>query len=305
MGARTARLRQLKTLAWAVPAALVVLLLIVLIAKWLREQSGVHDFLATFPGATPLPDGAPVGIPAWLGWQHFFNLFFIVLIIRSGWLVRTVQRPSAYWTRNNAGLIRTKGSPKKISFDLWLHLSLDVLWLVNGAVFVILLFVSGQWMRVVPTSWEIVPNALSAALQYASLNWPTDNSWANYNSLQVLAYFATIFIAAPLAAITGVRMSGAWPANAKINRTYPIELARAVHFPVMLYFVLFIVVHVTLVLATDALRHLNFMFAARDDDSWTGFIYFGISLVVIVAAWIACRPIVLRSIAQLTGKVSR
>jgi len=293
-------------LVWVVPVAIIALALVVLAARWMRELPAVQDFIARYPGETHLPDGAPVGLPAWIGWQHFFNVFLMVLIIRSGWIVRTKQRPAAHWTRNNTGLVRTKNPPKKISLDLWLHLSLDAIWFVNGIVFVVLLFASGQWMRIVPTSWDIFPNALSTLIQYASLNWPTENGWVNYNSLQVIAYFLTVFIAAPLAAITGIRMSGAWPAKArKLNKVYPVQLARAIHFPVMLYFVLFIIVHVTLVFATGALRNLNHMFASRDDGSWAGFWIFAVSLVVITAAWLAARPLVLRPIASLGGKVSR
>ena len=57
-----------------------------------------------------------------------------------------------------------------------------------GLIDCVLLFVTGQWMRVIPTSWEVFPNALSAALQYVSLDWPTENGWVNYNGLQQLAY---------------------------------------------------------------------------------------------------------------------
>ena len=142
-------------------------------------------------------------------------------------------------------------------------------------VFAVLLFATGQWMRIVPTSWDVFPNALSAALQYASLNWPTENGWVNYNALQLLTYFITVFIAAPLAFITGLRMSSAWPKKAAgLNKAFPIEWARAVHFPVMIYFVAFIVVHVFLVLATGALRNLNHMYAVTDDDGWLGFWFF-------------------------------
>jgi thiosulfate reductase cytochrome b subunit len=272
----------------------------------MRTLPAVQSFLAEYPGHTELPAGAPAGLPAWLGWQHFLNAFFILLIIRSGWQVRTTARPKTHWTRNNKGLIRTKNPPSKISLDLWFHLTMDALWVLNGIVFVVLLLVTGQWIRIIPTSWDIIPNALSAALQYASLNWPTENGWLNYNALQVLAYFTTVFIAAPLALVTGLRMSGAWPKTAaKLNRAYPIELARAIHFPVMLYFVFFIIVHVALVLATGALRNLNHMYAARDDGSWVGFWIFAASLAVMIAAWFLARPLFLRPIASLTGKVSR
>lgn len=275
--------------------------IVVQLTRWFLGLDFMQDFIATYPGETPLPEGAPVGLPAWLGWQHFFNVFLIVLIIRSGLQVRTERRPPAYWTPR-----WSKGGQGRISLTLWFHQSLDALWLLNGLVFVVLLFTTGQWMRVVPTSWEVLPNAVSAGLQYLSLDWPLENGWVNYNSLQVLAYFATIFIAAPLAALTGVRMSGLWPKNATtLNRVYPVEWARAVHFPVMLYFVAFIVVHVTLVFLTGALRNLNHMYAAQDSGGWLGFWIFVASLVVIAAAWIAARPTVLAPIAGLFGKVGR
>ncbi len=289
-----------------IPVALLLLLAVVLIAQWLRRLPAVQSFLTEFPGESPLSAGAPVGFPAWLGWQHFLNTFIIALIIRSGWMVRTNQRPGAYWTRNNNGAIRTKNPPNKISLDLWFHLFLEPLWILNGIVFYILIFTTGQWMRLVPTSWDVFPNAVSTAIQYASLNWPTENGWVNYNGLQLLAYFTTVFIAAPLAFITGIRMSGAWPANAKkLNKLYPIEVARAIHFPVMLYFVIFIIVHITLVMATGALRNLNHMYAMRDDTSWVGFWIFAASLVIIIVTWIAAQPLLLRPIAALTGRLSR
>jgi thiosulfate reductase cytochrome b subunit len=279
--------------------------LAVALVRFLLSTPWGMDFLAAYPGEYHLPEGAPVGFPAWLGWQHFFNVFLMVLIIRTGLQVRTEKRPSVFWSpRSN--------NRRKISLNLWFHQSLDILWLVNGVIFVVLLFLTGQWMRIVPTSWEVFPNAVSAGLQYVSLDWPTENGWVNYNALQQLAYFVTVFLAAPLAAITGVRMSGVWPKNATgLNKAYPVEWARAVHFPVMLYFVAFIAVHVFLVFATGALRNLNHMYAAQGStdpdayaDNWTGFWFFAASLVVIAAAWIAARPLVLAPIARLFGKVS-
>lgn len=277
----------------------------VLAVRWLLSTPWGVEFLAAYPGEYHLPETAPVGFPAWLGWQHFFNGFLMVLIIRSGLQVRRQHKPAATWS--------PRWNPaRKISLNLWFHQSLDILWLVNGVIFVVLLFVTGQWLRIVPTSWEVFPNAISAALQYVSLDWPTENGWVNYNSLQQIAYFATVFLAAPLAAITGVRMSGVWPKDAKtLNRTYPVEWARAVHFPVMLYFVVFIAVHVFLVFATGALRNLNHMYAAQGSvdpnayaDNWTGFWFFVASLVVIAAAWVAARPLVLAPIARLFGNLS-
>jgi thiosulfate reductase cytochrome b subunit len=274
-------------------------------ARWLLSTAPMQDFLVAYPGAYELPATAPIGIPAWLGWQHFFNAFLLALIIRTGLQVRREKRPRVFWNprRDRKG---------RITLALWFHQGLDLLWLANGAVYVVLLLVTGQWMRIVPTSVEVFPNALSAMLQYASLDWPTENGWVNYNSVQQLAYFGVVFVAAPLATITGVRLSKLWPKNApRLSRLVSDEWARRIHFPVMIFFVLFIVVHVALVLATGALRNLNHMYAAQgsiDPDAyagnWTGFWIFVASVAVMVGGWIAARPRVIAPIARLFGTVT-
>lgn len=262
------------------------------------------NFLERYDGHSTLPESAPVGIPVWLSWQHFFNVFFMVLIIRTGIQIRYERKPSAYVT--------PKRFKKKISLTLWFHLTLDILWVVNGIVFIILLFVTGHWMRIVPTSWDVFPNALSAGLQYLTLDWPTENGWVHYNALQLLSYFAVVFIAAPLAIISGFRMSSFWSKNwTKASQLYPAPLARKIHTPVMLFFVIFIIIHVVLVIGTGLLRNLNTMYASQGDvdpsvyaDNWTGFFIFLGSLVVIAAAWIAARPSLLAPVARLFGKVT-
>ncbi|SIS11561.1 cytochrome b/b6 domain-containing protein [Microbacterium sp. RURRCA19A] len=271
--------------------------MLVLLTRWLLSTPAGAAFLAAYPGEYPLPAAAPVGLPPWLGWQHFLNVFFLVLIVRSGLQVRHQKRPTAFWS--------SRRDPRhKISLTLWLHQALDVLWITNGVVFLVLLFATGQWMRIVPTSWDAIPNALSAAAQYVSLDWPTENGWLNYNALQQLAYFTIVFVAAPLAIVTGVRMSGVWPREApRLNRAYPVEWARAVHYPVMLFFVAFTVVHVGLVLATGARRNLGHMYAAQDGDGWLGVALFAASIAVIAAGWLAARPLVIAPIARLFGNV--
>jgi thiosulfate reductase cytochrome b subunit len=279
---------------------LVAAALAVLVARWLVGIDGVRAFLVRYPGETHLPEGASLGFPGWVRWQHFLNLFFMVLIIRSGIQIRREQRPAAYWTPGWA-----KSGQGKISLTTWFHQCLDALWLLNGALFILLMFVTDHWMRIIPTSWEVFPNALSALLQYLSLDWPTENGWVNYNSLQQLMYALTIFIAAPLAAATGFRMSSLWPKNAKrLSQAYPVEVARMLHFPVMLYFVAFVIVHVALVFSTGALRNLNHMYAGQDVMNWTGFWIFLGSLVLIAGAWFAARPFLLAPAASLMGKVS-
>lgn len=285
------------TLGAGLVGIVILAAIVVGLTRLLLGTDTMQDFITTYPGEYEKPSSLEEGFPAWLSWQHFLNMFFMILIIRTGIQINQTRRPKGYWTPKKGG--------KKISLTLWTHLSLDLLWIINGAVFFIMLFATGQWMRIVPTSWEVFPNALSAGLQYLSLDWPTERSWASYNSLQELTYFLTVFIAAPLSIISGWRMSSYWPKNnAALNKILPIGFARAIHLPVMVYYVVFICIHVFLVLATGALRNLNHMYAGQDVENWVGFGWFVASLIVIIAGFFAIRPVIIAPIAKLFGQVT-
>jgi DMSO/TMAO reductase YedYZ molybdopterin-dependent catalytic subunit/thiosulfate reductase cytochrome b subunit len=216
------------------------------------------------------------------------------------WLRVGPPVPEGYWTANDdtvalPGQFGLPGFRHSIGLARWWHLGADVLWLLNGAIFYVLLFATGQWRHVVPMSWDVFPNAASVAIQYLSLNWPTDNGWNAYNGLQLLAYFTTIFIAAPAALVTALGMSPALSMRlTAISKRLNLQHARSLHFLVLVYFIFFIIVHVTLVFATDALRNLNHMFAARDDTSWIGFWIFAAAMVVVAIGWVAATPFTIR-----------
>ena len=138
-----------------------------------------------------------------------------------------------------------------------------------------------------------------------TLDWPVENGWVNYNnSLQQLMYFIVVFIAAPLAAITGARMNHSAEGREDAEQDLPGGGGARLHFPTMLFFVLFILTHVFLVFATGALRNLNHMFGGTDVVNWTGFWLFAAAIAVTAAGWYAARPLVLAPIAKLFGQVS-
>lgn len=291
-------------MAWILPVAAVTLILLALVARWLLALPGVHDFVDRYPGTMPLPAKSPVGFPVWLNVLHFVNILFMAFIVRTALNIRSKRRPPNFFTRRNDGLIRTVGAPRRMSIHVWLHLTVDLLWVLAGLAYIILLFATGQWVRIVPTSWEVIPNALTAGLHYAAFEWPTENAWVNYNSLQVLAYFTTVFIAAPLAILTGIRLSNAWPLDApRLNRVLPERLIRWLHNAALWYFVAFTVVHVLLVAFTGILRNLNMMFAGNDSSSWVGLIICVLGLDVIMALWMIIRPKTVAAIARVFGKV--
>ncbi|MFV8395903.1 cytochrome b/b6 domain-containing protein [Corynebacterium hindlerae] len=271
---------------------LVVLLAVAILAARAVVAGAAAEFIARYPGVAPTPENTPVGLPAWLGWSHFFNFFLMVMIIRTGLQIRGERKPPANFTSK---------SGKKVSLTIWFHTSMDLLWLLNGVVFLVLLFATGQWMRIVPTSVDVFPNMASAALQYLAMDWPAENGWIHYNALQQVAYFVTVFVAAPLAAATGFRMSNWWP-NAWTF--FPVEVARKIHFPTMVYFVLFIVGHVFLVFATGMKKNLGHIFAASPDGGWLGVGLFLVSLLVTAGAVFAAKPLVLAQLARPFGEVT-
>jgi hypothetical protein len=102
--------------------------------------------------------------------------------------------------------------------------------------------------------------------------------------------------------VDGAIESGLWLTNCGVRLV--AELARAIHFPTMLFFVLFILIHVFLVFSTGAVRNLNHMVGGTDAVNWTGFWFFSAAIATTAAGWFAARPIVLAPIAKLFGQVS-
>jgi thiosulfate reductase cytochrome b subunit len=308
-------------LLWLLPLGFVVLLVAVAAAKGLRNMPVVQRFVDRYPGTTTSGTG-PRGMPVWADALHFVNLFLMVFIIRSGWQI-LADHPRLYWTRHSTpgrewfraqrpvpetplwtakqdsislpAQVGLPGLRHSIGLARWWHLGTDTLWLCTGVTFYVLLFATSQWRRVVPTTWTVFPNAASVLIQYLSLDWPTEHGWTAYNGLQLLAYFVTIFVAAPLALITGLGMSPALSTRFKrVSRVLSIQTARSLHFLVMVWFVAFIVVHVTLVFTTGLLRNLNHAYASRESNSWLGFGIFAASMVVVIVAWVAATPFTLR-----------
>jgi methionine sulfoxide reductase catalytic subunit len=281
-------------LLWLLPIGWGLLIAAVAIAQGLRNMTAVQRFMARYPGTLTSP-GAHPGLPWWVDVQHFLNALFMIFIIRAGIQI-LADHARLYWTRHSTpgrdwfrfqkpipedplwtakqdsvslpGQVGLPGLRHSIGLARWWHLGTDMLWLLNGAIFYVLLFSTGQRRRIVPASWDVFPSAVSVLIQYLSLHWPTESGWTAYNSLQLLAYFITVFVAASLALITGLGMSPALSTRIKpVRRVASIQVARSLHFLALIWFLFFIVTHVTLVFTTGLLRNLNHIYAGRNDSS--------------------------------------
>ena len=316
---------------WLVPLGIVGLVLSIAVAREITRYGWYHDFITEYPGtSTRYVQPVKSGFPWWLRWQHFLNLLFMMFIIRAGvqiladhprlyvnagckpdteWMRlrgpvpadrRDTADPEGTWTAklDSVALPKQLGIPgirHSIGLARWWHFSFDLLWLVNGVVFFVLLFSTDQWKRLVPTSWDVFPNALSTALQYLSLQLPQNAGFSAYNALQLLAYFITVFIAAPLALVTGLLQAPAiagrfGTAAGLLNR----QVARTIHFGVLMWMLVFIVVHTLMVMVTGFVDNVNHMTLGTDTHSYLGVVLYLAWMAVVVAFWLVASPFTLK-----------
>jgi methionine sulfoxide reductase catalytic subunit len=215
-----------------------------------------------------------IDFPSWLRFAHFINLIFITLLIRSGIEILSAlpklyfnddATPGSEWIK----FTRKKMPKDKLwisldeeeSFSSWIalpghknlglgrhwHFFSMIFWFANGVAYYILLFTSGEWIRLIPTSWDIFPQAVKDAMIYATLHFPPQGD--PYNPLQQLTYFGVVFLLGPFMIATGAAMSPAiaarFPRYQKIFRGR--QVARSLHFLGMVAFILFIIVHIIMV----------------------------------------------------------
>jgi sulfoxide reductase catalytic subunit YedY len=258
----------------------------------------------------------PKGFPVWVNISHWVNFFFFVLIIRSG-LSILVDHPRLYWNdgctpetewirftpvkvpddkvwtakedaRYISPVIALPGYRHTIGIARVWHFLTVPFFVLNGAVFILLLFCTNQWKRLVPASWKIFPDTWNVFVHYATFNMPVEpNGFYHYNAIQQLSYFSVVFILAPLAMLTGMAMSPAienrfhWFPKLFGNR----QSARSIHFLVMIAYVIFIIIHVSLVAATGLVRNMNHITIGTDNtSSFTG-LYIGLGIILTTVAF--------------------
>lgn len=259
---------------------------------------------------------SPRGFPYWIILTHWINVFFLIILIRSG-LSILMDHPRLYWNHGcEPGTEWLKFTPINVPADrVWTakedaryispilglpgyrhtvgiarcwHFIHVPFFLLNGIVFVTLLFLTDQWLRIIPTSWQIIPDAWSVFVHYATLNMPAEpNGYYEYNALQKLSYFGVVFLLPPLAMLSGMAMSPAienrfhWFPKLFGNR----QGARSVHFLVMCGYLVFLMIHVFMVASTGLIRNMNHITLGSDDQTDPTGLYIGIGIILTIIAF--------------------
>lgn len=294
-------------------------------------------------GEAPVPVVmASLGFPVWLRVAHLINLFFIGYLVRSGIQILGAY-PRLYWNEHSApGTEWLKFTRKPIPRDRvwttleqeqdvspWLaqpggnslglgrhwHFFSVVFWILNGIVYVILLFVSGEWQRLIPTSWAIIPAAWRTFITYATFHIPPASEFHPYDPLQQLTYAAVVFLLGPFLILTGAAQSPA------IEAQYPWygklfggrQAARSLHFLGLLAVVAFTLVHTALVFITGLGRNMDDIVLGQHDANQALAVKIGLSVIALIfiiyglTAWYSRRQprIVQRSLGAVIGLLTR
>jgi DMSO/TMAO reductase YedYZ molybdopterin-dependent catalytic subunit/thiosulfate reductase cytochrome b subunit len=217
--------------------------------------------------------------PYWVVVTHFLNTFLLLLLARSGLEVLSAL-PKLYWYDDcPPGREWLRLSKKMLSADsrkLWSsleeeeswspvvalpgrknlglgrywHFMTIQFWILTGAVYIVMVFVSGYWHYLVPTSWSIVPESIRAVGTYLHFQLPAPLPGQPFEAAQTLAYFLVIFVLAPFQILTGAAMSPSvlarFPWFGKIFGGK--QGARSLHFLGLCAFAAFTILHTFLVI---------------------------------------------------------
>lgn len=224
----------------------------------------------------------PPFFPLWIVVTHFLNIFFMLLLARSGLEVLSAF-PKLYWhddtppgrqwlrlSKKTFGANSRRPwttldeevswSPaialpgrKNLGLGRHWHFMTVQFWILTGAVYVALVFATGYWHYLVPGNWSIFPDSIKAVGSYLQFQIPAKIPGQPFEPAQKLSYFLVIFVLAPLQIASGAAMSpsviGRFPWYAKLFGGK--QGARSWHFIGLCLFAVFTVVHTAMVIIHD------------------------------------------------------
>jgi DMSO/TMAO reductase YedYZ molybdopterin-dependent catalytic subunit/thiosulfate reductase cytochrome b subunit len=268
--------------------------------------------------------------PIWLVIGHFANILFMLFMVRSGLEILSAFPkfylsddcpPGKEWLRLTRRVYSAEAAHPWSSLDEeeswspvialpgrknlglgrhWHFMSLQF-WVANGAAYIAMLFATGWWRTMVPTSWSIFPDSVRDVGYYLMFKIPPKIPGMPFDHVQMLSYFVVVFILAPFQVLSGAAMSpsiaGRFPWYTRLFGGR--QRARSLHFLGMCAFVVFIVVHTAMVIINDlpnlwtvmVLGHVESApYHGQTEALIIGFLgLFGVVVVSVVATWFSRR----------------
>jgi DMSO/TMAO reductase YedYZ molybdopterin-dependent catalytic subunit/thiosulfate reductase cytochrome b subunit len=217
--------------------------------------------------------------PVWIVITHFANILFMLFMVRSGLEILSAFPkfylsddcpPGKEWLRLTRRVYSADAAHPWSSLDEedawnpvialpgrknlglgrhWHFMTLQF-WVANGMAYIIMLFVTGWYRTMVPTSWVVFPDAVRAVGYYLMFHLPPKLPGLPFNAVQLLSYFFVVFLLAPFLLLTGAAMSpsiiGRFPWYTRLFGGR--QRARSLHFLGMCTFVGLILGHTVMVI---------------------------------------------------------
>ncbi len=214
--------------------------------------------------------------PVWLRVDHWLNVLFVTLIIRSGIEILATHpklywnddsRPGSEWARFTRKVMPTNRlydtldeeedySPfislpghAQLGLGRHWHFFAVIGWILVGLSYYFLLFATGQWHRYWPSSWSMFAEAWNDIVTYMTFNLPPMLPGEPLDAMQKLAYASVVFVLAPFQILTGAAQSPAVEARFPwyVQMWGGRQGARSLHFVGLVAFVGFIGIHLSMV----------------------------------------------------------
>lgn len=174
-------------------------------------------------------------------------------------------------SRGDDGDLEERGFPSWATLPSYQDLAMGRRWhfffawilVLNGLVYLANLIL-GRHIRDLWPSLNDLRAIPHAAVEHLRLRFPTGDEALHYNVLQKLAYLSVV-IAFPILVLAGLTMSPAVDAAFPwlLTLFHGRQAARAVHFLLATYLVLFIIVHLVMVVLSGPLNNLRSMITGR------------------------------------------
>ena len=241
-------------------------------------------------------DQAEVRHTAWVRWTHWLVAASFLTLAFTGCVI-LMAHPRLYWGEsgndltpaffelpisknykhggwtNSVPFFKEAGSPVSASrtFNIFnqngwgrsLHFLAAWFLVVPGAVYLLAgIFTAHFWRHLVPRLADLTPQLLWQDLvSHLRLRIRAGTGGPQYGLLQKCAYLGVVFVALPLAVVTGLAMSPA------ITAAYPFlsgmfggyQSARTIHFFAAVVLLLFLLVHVGMVIKSGLNRQIHAM----------------------------------------------
>ncbi|WKD59297.1 molybdopterin-dependent oxidoreductase [Corynebacterium caspium] len=249
--------------------------------------------------------------PVWLRIEHFVNILFVTLFIRSGieilgtfpklhrsihtplgrqWAQFTIKEkrkrkyfPVAGEYDDYSPIISLPGRGDLGQGRYWHFISV-MGWLVMLAIYWVLLLVTGQWRRYVPESLDTFRQAGEDILSYLAFQIPDHMEGYAFNAVQQLSYGFVILVLPLWMIITGFLQSPAVNNHfARFSRLLGgRQVIRTLHFWGLFAYIVFIFIHVGMVIAHGYGQEVSKMVFGHNREPLTGGIIFTIGLLLII-----------------------